>query len=276
MSAGFLGHVQIWTRRATIRCQEQLEALDASASHDIRHLAVIDMKGCTCQQLPLTNSQLFRVAELHTASASHGCETELELIQAAQQRLHEFAIHPANAFAGFRFLIPDMRARDAEAVQATTAKIVDDLVKLMSDNELGHVWTAWHPNRFAAVAAYAYVFLADPAKTTSKLNWMVDPKRIYIPIDQIHSLPTLASHCPTLIETLGVDAVQPRVQGIDAVPSRAIGTIIHLSSGITDVSMKLCKDSEDDEKGACPTGCNKVHNQRSLTLRMRPLPMWKQ
>ena len=71
------------------------------------------------------------------------------------------------------------------------------MVKLMGDNELGHVWAAWHHHRFAAVVAYAYLFLADPAKTTSQWNLMVDPKRISIPIDQIQSLPTLASHCPS-------------------------------------------------------------------------------
>ena len=71
-----------------------------------------------------------------------------------------------------------MQRSDAKAVQAATEKIVDDLVKLMGDDELGHVWAAWHPHRFAAVAAYAYLFLADPAKTTSQWNWMFDPKRI--------------------------------------------------------------------------------------------------
>ena len=115
-----------------------------------------------------------------------------------------------------------MQRSDAKAVQAATEKIVDDLVKLMGDDELGHVWAAWHPHRFAAVAAYAYLFLADPAKTTSQWNLMVYPKRIYIPIDQIQSLPMLASHCPSLTETLGVDAVPPRVEGLDAVSPRVV------------------------------------------------------
>ena len=78
-----------------------------------------------------------------------------------------------------------MQRSDAKAVREATEKIMDDFVKLMCDNELGHVWAAWHPHRFAAVAAYAYLFLADPAKTSSQWNWMVTPKRIHIPIDQI-------------------------------------------------------------------------------------------
>ena len=101
------------------------------------------MKGCTYQQLPLTSSQLFRVVQKNAESVSHGLEAELEYIQAAQQRLHEFAIHPDNAYAGIRFL--SMQRSDAKAVQAATDTIVDDLVKLMGDNELGHVWAAWHP-----------------------------------------------------------------------------------------------------------------------------------
>ena len=40
--------------------------------------------------------------------------------------------------------------------QAATETIADDLVKLMGDDELGHVWAAWHPHRFAAGAAYGY------------------------------------------------------------------------------------------------------------------------
>ena len=51
---------------------------------------------------------------------------------------------------------------------------------------------------------------------------MVEPKGIYIPIDQMQSLLMLASHCPSLTETLGVDAVPPRVEGTDAVPPRAL------------------------------------------------------
>ena len=51
---------------------------------------------------------------------------------------------------------------------------------------------------------------------------MVDPKRIYIPIDQIQSLPRLASHCPPSPEMLGVDAVPPRVEGTDAEPPRVL------------------------------------------------------
>ena len=125
------------------------------------------MKGCRYQQLPLTNSQLFRVAEKNAGSVSHGIETEHEYIQAAQQRLHEFAVNPDNAHAGIRFL--GMQRSDSQAVQAATEKIVNDLVKLMRDNELGHVWAKnWHPHRFAAVATYAYLFLADPAATTSR------------------------------------------------------------------------------------------------------------
>ena len=70
-----------------------------------------------------------------------------------------------------------MQKSDSQAVQAATEKIVNDLVKLMRDNELGHVWAKnWHPHRFAAVATHAYLFLADPAATTSRWNWMVDPK----------------------------------------------------------------------------------------------------
>ena len=202
--------------------QEHIETLDASVSQDIRHLTLIDMKGCTYQQLPLTNSHLFKVVQKHAESRSkHEAETELEYIQAAQQRLHEFAINPNNEYAGIRFL--GMQRGDAQAVQAATEKIVDDLARLMGDNELGHVWAEnWHPHRFAAVATHAYLFLARPADTTSRWNWMVDPKRIYIPIDQIQSLPRLASHCPPSPEMLGADAVPPRVERTDAEPPRVL------------------------------------------------------
>ena len=98
------------------------------------------MKGCRYQQLPLTNSQLFRVVQGNAESASHGLKKELEFIQEAQQRLHELATDRDNAYAGIRFL--SMQRSDAKAVQAETEKIVDDLMKLMNDNELGHVWTA--------------------------------------------------------------------------------------------------------------------------------------
>ena len=191
--------------------QEQTETLDASVSQDLRHLTLIDMKGCSYQQLPLSNTQLFNVIQLHALHSSHACETELEFIQAAQQRLHEFAIHPDNAYGGIRFL--GMQRSDVEAVQAATTRMVDELVKLLGDNELGHVWATWHPHRFASVAAYVHVFTTDPADTASQWNWMVDPKIMYIPIDQIQSLPKLASHCPPSPEMLGVDTVPPRVEG---------------------------------------------------------------
>ena len=96
------------------------------------------MKGCTYQQLPLLNSQLFTVVQKHAESASNGFETEAEYIEAAQQRLHEFASDRSDAYAGIRFL--SMQRSDAKAVQEAPEKIVDDLVKFMGDNELGHVW----------------------------------------------------------------------------------------------------------------------------------------
>ena len=49
---------------------------------------------------------------------------------------------------------------------------------------------------------------------------MVEPERMYIPIDKIHSLPMLASHCSTLREPLGEDAAPRRVGDADAVPPR--------------------------------------------------------
>ena len=165
--------------------QEHIETLNASVSQDIKHLTLIDVKGCKYQQLPLTNSHLFEFVQKHAENRSkHGAETEFEYIAAAQQRLHEFAVHPDNAYESIRFL--GMKTRDAQEVQAATEKIVENLLKLMGYNELGHVWAEkWHPHRFAAVATYAYIFLADLTDTTSRWNWMVDPKRIYIPIDQI-------------------------------------------------------------------------------------------
>ena len=50
--------------------QEHAETLNAETSQDIRHLALIDMKGCTYQQLLLTNSQLFRVVQKKAESVS--------------------------------------------------------------------------------------------------------------------------------------------------------------------------------------------------------------
>ena len=108
-----------------------------------------------------------------------------------------------------------MQRSDPKAVQAATDKIVDDLVNLMNDNELGHVWSDWHPHRFAAVAVYAYLFLADPAETASRWNFMVVPKRSYIQTDQIQSLPMLASHCTSLPHMLGVDAVPPSIDAVN-------------------------------------------------------------
>ena len=200
--------------------QEHIETLNASVSQDIKHLTLIDVKGCKYQQLPLTNSHLFEFVQKHAENRSkHEAETEFEYIGAAQQRLHEFAVHPDNAYESIRFL--GMKTRDAQEVQAATEKIVENLLKLMGDNELGHVWAEkWHPHRFAAVATYAYIFLADLTDTTSRWNWMVDPKRIYIPIDQIESLPRLASHYPPSPEMLGVDAMPSRVEDTDAVLPR--------------------------------------------------------
>ena len=97
--------------------------LSAKTSKDIRQLALIDMKGCRYQQLPLTNSQLFTVvrknAEL-SKEAGHRLETELEYIQEAQQRLYEFEADEANAYAGNRSL--SMQLSDANAVQTVTKR----------------------------------------------------------------------------------------------------------------------------------------------------------
>ena len=43
--------------------EEHAETLDFKTSKDIRQLALIDMRGCRYQQLPLTNSQLFAVVQ---------------------------------------------------------------------------------------------------------------------------------------------------------------------------------------------------------------------
>ena len=51
---------------------------------------------------------------------------------------------------------------------------------------------------------------------------MVDPQRMYIPIDQIQSLPRLASHCPPSPEMTGVDAMPP-LDVLDA-PGQAFAT----------------------------------------------------
>ena len=200
--------------------------LDAKTSQDMRQLAVIDLKDCAVQQLPLTNSQLFKVLQKNaekrriTTQGDSALQTELEYIQEAQRRLYEFAIHEANAYAGIRFL--SMQQRDAQAVQTATQKMVHDLLKLMNDNQLERVWPTWHPHRLAAVAAYAHLYLDDPATTTSRWNCMVEPKRIYIPIDQIQSEQRLASQGPPSPAMLGVDAVPPRVEGGDAASPRVL------------------------------------------------------
>ena len=261
--------------------QENAKTLSAKISQDIRQLALIDMKGCSYQQLPLTNSDLFRVAQKNAESASHGLETELEYIQEAQQRLYEFAVDQAIAYAGNRFL--RMQRSDAKAVQAATATIVDNLVKLMGDNELTHVWATWHPHRFAAVAAYAYLFTDDPAKTTSRWNCMVVPKRLYIPIDQIQSLPILASHCASLAETLGVDAVSPRVEGLDAVPPRVVeaaGQALATPPVVCELCHKGFRCKED-----LICHCNGVHGNfaeyrkhvfwKAQEYGLRPLAAWQ-
>ena len=124
------------------------------------------MKGCTYQQLALLNSQVFTVVQKHAESASHGFETEAEYIEAVRQRRHECATDRSDAYAGIRVL--STQRSEAKAVQEAIEKIVDDLVKLMGDNELGHVWATWHPHRFAPVAAYAYLFRSDPATTSAQ------------------------------------------------------------------------------------------------------------
>ena len=69
-----------------------------------------------------------------------------------------------------------MQGSDDKQVQAAMEKIVDEVVNLMRKNELGHMWAAWHPHRFAAVSAHAYLFLDDPARIASRWNSMVRPK----------------------------------------------------------------------------------------------------
>ena len=92
-----------------------------------------------------------------------------------------------------------------------TEKIVDDLIIPLNDNDLESVWSAWHPHRFAAVAVYAYLFVSDPTDIASRWNCMVVPKSIYIPSDEIRSLPMLASYCTPFKAPPNVDAVPSRV-----------------------------------------------------------------
>ena len=183
--------------------QGHTEQLKADTLQDIRHLALIDLKGCKYQQLPLSNRKLFSVLEKQAQHTKHNLETEVEYIEAAQKRLHEFAIDPDNAYAGIRFL--GLHQHDATAVHAATDKIINDYVKLMQDNDLGHMWSSWHPHRFVAVATYVYLFVVASKYSTSRWQWMLQPERIYIPIDDIQSLPKLASHCPPSAEMLGVE-----------------------------------------------------------------------
>ena len=131
-----------------------METLHASVSQEIRHLALIDMKGCTYQQLPLTNSHFFKVVEKHAQKRSkHETQTEVEYIHAAQQRIYNRGINPDNAYASICFL--GMQRGDAQAVRAATEKIVDDFLRLMHDADLAHMWgQTWHPHRFAAVATF--------------------------------------------------------------------------------------------------------------------------
>ena len=99
------------------------EPPNTKTSNAIRQLALIHMKGCSYQQLPLIDSQLFAVAQGHITQteaameAEYSGRTEAEYIEEAQQRLHECANDAADAYAGIRFL--NMRRSDAEAVGAS-------------------------------------------------------------------------------------------------------------------------------------------------------------
>ena len=77
---------------------------------------------------------------------------------------------------------------------------------------------------------------------------MVYPRRTYIPINQIHSLPMLASHSPTFPDTIGVDAVPPRVEGTDAVLPRdleATGQAIATPPVVCELCYKGFRCKED-------------------------------
>ena len=101
------------------------------------------------------------------------------------------------------------------------------------------------------VSDYTHVCPLIPCrsrKDASQCNWMVEPKRTYIPIDQIKSLPTLASQCPSLTGTLGVDAMPPRVEGQDAVPPRfveATGQTVATAPVVCELCHKGLRCKED-------------------------------
>ena len=76
----------------------------------MRQLALIHLKVCTYQQLPLADSQVLAVVKTHierseiAVEASYSGRTEADYIEEAQQRLHEFAIDACDIYAGNRFL----------------------------------------------------------------------------------------------------------------------------------------------------------------------------
>ena len=140
---------------------------------------MIHLKGCTYQQLPLVDSQVLAVVKTHietseiAVEASYRGRTEADYIEEAQQRLHEFATDAGDRYAGNWFL--KLTRADAEAVQSATTTMINNLHAIFADKELSTVWSTWHPHRFAAVAAWAHLFLVE--NRVSKWNWLLEPKK---------------------------------------------------------------------------------------------------
>ena len=112
---------------------------------------------------------------------------------------------------------------------------------------------------------------------------MVVPKWLYIPTYQIQSLPMLASHCASLAETLGVDAVSPRGEGLDADPPRveeAAGQALATPPVVCELCHKGFRCKED-----LICHCNGVHGNfaeyrkhvfwKAQEYGLRPLAAWQ-
>lgn len=155
--------------------QKRIVKLSGQTSHNLRHLALIDMQGCKYRQLPLCNSQLLRVTDHHAAQTRHDQETEYEFILEAKRRLCGFALDKTDKYASIRFMC--MTWTDtAKEVEAETDKIIDELTTLMNQDELETIWHARHPHRMAAVATYAYFSVAEHLEAASRLHAWLFPK----------------------------------------------------------------------------------------------------
>jgi len=120
----------------------------------LRQLALLELTDRRYEALPIDDDLLVTEVKIHRARETHQCEVLSELIEAAVQRLLEYALDKARGGANARFLQLKV---DAVPVEEKLRRMMRDIVEAFEKQSIDV--TVFKPNHLATLSAYYALFL---------------------------------------------------------------------------------------------------------------------